>query len=721
MVLPFTSRAGSLRALIVAGCLLVAHGADAQRAWTPPETLTPPGQQSPRPQIAIDGNGNALVTWIREQGATRQAQAARQASTGSWSPPANLFSPAAATAVPLETSDVALNAAGRGAAVWVRATGSGPSDQMVQAAIFNGTSWRTAANLLPASSPAVRSPRVDVDADGDAIALWVQVVNGVAVVRASRYAVNGTWSAPITISAANESVEDGVALAVDDAGNALTVWTGAAGGVPTLRSARYTAGTNSWTAPIGVAPAGRSPSVVRLAANRAGTAAFLAYRGFDGTRDLLRAARFDPPSGTWSAPVDVSAPGAEVVDLDIAADEQGRALTVWNDVGGTVQAARYDGSWSTAGDRATGAEARDVSIDTDAAGNAVAAWGRWDGTRYRVQASVYSVTTNAWAATRDVSDTSGDAVAPRVRLHNEGTAIVVWQSNSDYAYVRSSRYVPTSMPLLRPAVVTGTTVALTWSPGTGTPPSGYTIVASLTPGGAPIAQLPAGVQTSAVVFARDGGYYVRVMATVNGVLVPSNEIFVVVGTGPVPGAPQDLAAEVNGNVVTLTWAPPANEAIMPVRSYFVAAGSTAGSSNLAFFPTGNPQTTFVTGAVPNGTYWVRIYADSAAGLSPPSADIRVVVGPPPPGAPVLSGGATAPGSVLLQWTAAPAPGAPVTGYQLHAGYQPGQSNAGVITLPASLVSYAATAIPPGTYHVRVVPLSSSGPGEPSNEVVVTVP
>jgi hypothetical protein len=574
---------------------------------------------------------------------------------------------------------------------------------------------------MPASAAGVRSPRVGVDSDGNVVAIWVQFMNGVAVVRGSRFAAGGTWSMPITISAVTESVNDGVVMGVDDAGDAVAVWTGATGGVPTLRAAQYTEATGVWSVPVGVAPAGRSPSVMRLAVTRSGSSAFLAYRGFDGTRDLARAARLDLSSGTWSAPADISTSTQQVVDLDIAADEQDRAIAIWNLLDGTVQTARYDGMWGSPSDRLSGELTRDVSIDTDDAGNAVATWARSDGSRYIVQASVYTRTTAVWTDADDVSEPGGDAVAPRARLHSDGMAVIVWQSDSDAAYVQASRYALTSAPLLRPAVVSGPSVTLTWTPGTGAAPTGYTLVASLTPGGAPMLQLPVGTQTSATVTARDGGYYVRVLANVGGVQVPSNEILVVVGRGPVPSAPGDLVATVNGSIVTLTWTPPVNESIAPVRTYYVAAGSVPGMSNLAFFPTGSAQTTYVTGAVPNGSYWVRIYAESAGGLGPSSPEVRVVVGPPPPGAPVLSGGANGPGSVLLQWTPAPAPGAPVTGYQLRAGYQPGQSNAAVINLAASSLSYSATGIPAGTYYVRVVALSASGPGDVSNEVVVTVP
>ena len=49
------------------------------------------------------------------------------------------------------------------------------------------------------------------------------------------------------------------------------------------------------------------------------------------------------------------------------------------------------------------------------------------------------------------------------------------------------------------------------------------------------------------------------------------------------------------------------------------------------------------------------------------------------------------------------------------------SETAVLTLPASTLGYTATGVPPGTYYIRVVPLSSAGPGEGSNEIVVTVP
>ena len=99
----------------------------------------------------------------------------------------------------------------------------------------------------------------------------------------------------------------------------------------------------------------------------------------------------------------------------------------------------------------------------------------------------------------------------------------------------------------------------------GPAPTAYTIVASLSPGGLPIESLPVDAQTSVQVQAPDGTYYVRVVATIAGTTVPSNEIAVIVAPAPAPAAPLGLSATVNGSMFTLAWSPPANGAIAPVR------------------------------------------------------------------------------------------------------------------------------------------------------------
>jgi hypothetical protein len=84
---------------------------------------------------------------------------------------------------------------------------------------------------------------------------------------------------------------------------------------------------------------------------------------------------------------------------------------------------------------------------------------------------------------------------------------------------------PPGAPTLQPPMVTGSTVALSWSAGAGQTPTHYTLMASLTPAGAPIQTVP--VTGTAVSFPNvpAGTYYLRLLATnAAGTSLPSAEI-----------------------------------------------------------------------------------------------------------------------------------------------------------------------------------------------------
>jgi hypothetical protein len=275
---------------------------------------------------------------------------------------------------------------------------------------------------------------------------------------------------------------------------------------------------------------------------------------------------------------------------------------------------------------------------------------------------------------------------------------------------------------LAPPIVSGDSVTLNWSlPVGGQPATSFTIVASLSPGGPPVASLPVGAVQGLTVPAPAGVYYVRVVGVnAAGAGPMSNEVVVVVGDGSLPAAPQNLTAAVTGNLFRIAWRAAINVATAPIQSYVIEAGSGPGLSDLANFATGSPETQFVTPPVPNGSYFVRLRARNRLGTGPPSGEIRVIVGPPPPNAPVLSGSVGAGGSVTLSWTA-PTTGAAVIGYQLQAGTTPGSSNAAVLNLLPLQRSFATAGVPQGTYYVRVVAMSAQGPSGASNELTLSVP
>ncbi len=84
-------------------------------------------------------------------------------------------------------------------------------------------------------------------------------------------------------------------------------------------------------------------------------------------------------------------------------------------------------------------------------------------------------------------------------------------------------------PTLNPAVVAGSTVSLSWTPGAGGAPTSYTLFAAATAGGAPFFSAPLGGTSAAFGGVPPGTYFVRMVAhNALGTSLPSNEITIVV-------------------------------------------------------------------------------------------------------------------------------------------------------------------------------------------------
>ena len=190
---------------------------------------------------------------------------------------------------------------------------------------------------------------------------------------------------------------------------------------------------------------------------------------------------------------------------------------------------------------------------------------------------------------------------------------------------------------------------------------------------------------------------------------------VTVSQSTVAGAPQNLAAVVTRNRVTFTWDAPASAGVEPVTSYRIESGFAPGQT-AAVLPAGNVNS-YTVFAAPDGVFFVRLRAQTAAGLSGPSNEIQIATGQAAPPLAPQSLLATVQGtSIALQWSENPS--GPVIGaYYLLAGSAPGLADIGVLPLPASARTFTAVA-PPGTYYVRIAAVNAAGVGAPSNEATL---
>ncbi|MBZ5555735.1 MAG: fibronectin type III domain-containing protein [Acidobacteriia bacterium] len=187
-----------------------------------------------------------------------------------------------------------------------------------------------------------------------------------------------------------------------------------------------------------------------------------------------------------------------------------------------------------------------------------------------------------------------------------------------------------------------------------------------------------------------------------------------------PGAPSGLTTTASGSSVTLTWSAPSSGD--PVVTYIIEAGSASGLANLASFATGSTVTTFSTGGVPNGTYYVRVKAQNGSGTSAASNEAVLVIGvascSSAPNAPTGLAGTVNAHTVTLSWNA-PSGGCAPTSYILQAGTTPG-SSAVANSNVGNATSIVATGVPSGSYFVRVVAANAFGQSGASNETSLAV-
>ena len=189
-----------------------------------------------------------------------------------------------------------------------------------------------------------------------------------------------------------------------------------------------------------------------------------------------------------------------------------------------------------------------------------------------------------------------------------------------------------AVPVTVPGAATGLAavpgngqVTLSWAaPASdgGSPVTGYNLYVETTPDftdKTPLAKVT-GTAVTVIGLANGTVYYFKVTA-VNGVGEgPGAETNAVPVT--VPGAPTGLAAVPGNGQVTLSWAAPASDGGSPVSGYIIYQGTSPGGET-GTPVNGSPVTATsytVTGLTNGTTYYFKVVAVNAAGLSPLSEE-----------------------------------------------------------------------------------------------------
>lgn len=434
--------AGSVLLCLVG--LLLAAPAFAAPSWLPPVDLSAPGADTDAPRIAVDPAGNAVAVWSRFDGTDYRVQAASKPVAGAWGAPVDLSAPGEDAGEP----QVAIDPAGNAVAAWSRSNGANTIIQAASKPV--GGAWGAPDDLsLPGQD--ADEPDVALDQAGNAVAVWQRSNGANSIVQTVSKPVGGTWGAMIPLSAAGEDAF-GAEVAVNAAGDAVAAWQRFEGADTIAQAVTKPAGAE-WGSLTSLSVVGADAFVSGAAVDPAGNVVVLWWRS-NGSHQVIQAAS-KPVGAAWLAPTTLSLPGQTAHAADVAFDQAGNAIAVWqrqNDgTNFTIQSAGQPvgGSWGAPVDlSAPGQDTSGASVAISPAGDAVAVWSRAAGANEIVQGTSKAAG-GAWRAPVDISAPAGVSYAGGVAIDAAGNAAAVLSSKSGASSVIQAATYDAITPQLR--------------------------------------------------------------------------------------------------------------------------------------------------------------------------------------------------------------------------------------------------------------------------------
>ena len=388
-----------------------------------------------QPELSANGAGQAIAVWSQNSG----IYANRYLPQGGWEGRVvlSVVDPAYSFLDPT----LAVNGNGQGVALW-RQTDGGNFHRVLASVFAPASGWGAAATLSLSDTSGGTSPQTVLDANGNALAVWVQRASVFSPWQlfVSRFvAASSSWEPASRLD--TDSIgepTDSPHLAMNAGGDAFVVWPapGSAPGSSALWSRRMAAG-GSWGALVPLDSDAFGSPQQRVAVDTSGNAMVVFKKLDNPSFPSIWSTRFDAFSASWGTAVAVETNNVNRATApQVAFDGNGQAVAAWVQYDGTqelILSNRHTvaGGWGTPQQVAAGAINRlaSLSLAVNAGGTAVAAW-RQD--FWYVGASIQAPGA-AWRTPQLASNTGSDGLGydvsgdVRAGLDDLGNATVVWQ------------------------------------------------------------------------------------------------------------------------------------------------------------------------------------------------------------------------------------------------------------------------------------------------------
>jgi hypothetical protein len=427
-------------AFLASASLVLAGIAQATPAWLSPTRLSATGFSAQDPQVGVDARGDAVAVWSRN-GILEVS--GRQAGAGGWEPAQQISLGGALAEAPL----VGIDSAGDALAAWrSRAGGEESIEESSRTGLSGSWSMPVVIKELGTEEIAPPDPDLTVAPDGAATIVWQRQHD----VQASSRAAGGGFGSPETVS--EEAAQDeGPRVALDAAGDATAVFELEPGGRVIASSTRPAGG--KWSAASTISEP-LNVNVPSVAVNARGDAvavweAFFEEMGAGIQEEHIQVATRPAGASTWGAPVTLTRtetglgePGNQEVEID----GHGDAVAIWGRMHGanaetieTSQNHASGSSWSAPVALSSPGKMEEApQIAVNEAGQGMIVWERQEpsGTEI-VEASSGSATSAAWQPARSVSIATpgSEAKEPAVAMDAHGNAAAVWAGLSGGFYI----------------------------------------------------------------------------------------------------------------------------------------------------------------------------------------------------------------------------------------------------------------------------------------------
>jgi hypothetical protein len=306
------------------GSQVQARARSAAGTLSPAQTLSPSGYNAFQSQIAVDADGDAVFTWTRSAAGTiDRIQTRARSAAGTLSPVQTLSNPGQNAGF----AQVAVDADGDAVVTWTRSDGT---NDRVQARARSAAGTLSPVQTLSTGGQNASQPHVGVDTGGDAVFSWQRSDSTNERVQARARSAAGTLSPVQTLSASGQNGLD-PRVAVDADGDAVFTWVGFDTTFRIRARARSAAGALS---PVqNVSDPGQHATSPEVAVNADGEAAFTWLRA-DGANTRVET-RTRSAAGTLRPFTVLSDPGFSASGNQVDIDLDGDAVVTWRRPDGT--------------------------------------------------------------------------------------------------------------------------------------------------------------------------------------------------------------------------------------------------------------------------------------------------------------------------------------------------------------------------------------------------